>query len=92
MVMYGVGFGPVNPSVPAGQTVQQSNQLAEHFNALFGGISAPAISYAGLAPGSIGLYQFNVEVPTVANSDTVPLTFTLGNESGTQTLFTAVHN
>jgi uncharacterized protein (TIGR03437 family) len=38
----------------------------------------------------VGLYQFNVTVPAVANSDLVPLTFTLGGEGGTQTLFTAV--
>ena len=92
IVMYGVGFGPVNPSIPAGQTVQASNQLAEPFNVLFGGVSAASIPYAGLAPGAIGLYQFNVVVPNVGNSDAIPLTFTLGNESGTQTLFTSVHN
>jgi uncharacterized protein (TIGR03437 family) len=92
MVMYGVGFGPVIPSIPAGQIVQQSNQLAETFNVQFAGVSAAGIPYAGLAPGAIGLYQFNVVVPNLANSDTIPLTFKLGNESGTQTLFTAVHN
>ncbi len=92
IVMYGVGFGPVNPSIPAGQTVQASNQLAEPFNVLFAGVPAASIPYAGLAPGAIGLYQFNVVVPNVGNSDAIPLTFTLGNESGTQTLFTSVHN
>jgi uncharacterized protein (TIGR03437 family) len=94
MVMYGVGFGPVTPSIPAGQTVQpgQSNNLAETFNVLFGGVPAAKITYAGLAPGAIGLYQFNVVVPKISNSDVVPLTFTLGTETGAQTLYTAVHN
>jgi uncharacterized protein (TIGR03437 family) len=54
---------------------------------------APAtVSYAGLAPGFVGLYQFNIVVPNVAPSDAVPLTFTLGGFSGSQTLFIAVGN
>jgi uncharacterized protein (TIGR03437 family) len=94
IVMYGVGFGPVTPPIPAGQTVQpgQSNNLAETFNVLFGGVPAANITYAGLAPNAIGLYQFNVVVPNISNSDSVPLTFTLGTETGAQTLYTAVHN
>jgi uncharacterized protein (TIGR03437 family) len=55
--------------------------------------STPAtLSYAGLAPNFVGLYQFDIVVPNIANSDLVPVTFTLGNQSGVQTLFTAVHN
>jgi uncharacterized protein (TIGR03437 family) len=36
------------------------------------------------------LYQFNVVVPDVPASDLVPLTFTLGGNPGTQTLYIAV--
>lgn len=94
ITLFGVGFGPVTPSIPAGETVQpgQSNSLAETFNVLFGGVPATQITYAGLAPNAIGLYQFNVVVPNISNSDMVPLTFTLGTETGAQTLYTAVHN
>jgi uncharacterized protein (TIGR03437 family) len=91
IVMYGVGFGPVSPSIPAGQIVQESNTVAEPLQVLFAGTPG-FVSYSGLAPMAIGLYQFNVIVPTIANSDTVPLVFKLGNEFGAQTLFTAVHN
>ena len=56
-----------------------------------GGKSA-TLSYWGLAPNFVGLYQFNVVVPNVAASDAVPLTFTLGGVSGTQTLYLAVGN
>jgi len=38
----------------------------------------------------VGLYQFNVTVPAIAPSDTVPLTFTLGGITGNQKLFIAV--
>jgi uncharacterized protein (TIGR03437 family) len=93
IVMYGVGFGPVIPATPAGKIVQDYNTLLEPLKVLFGGIPAALpLPYAGLAPGAVGLYQFNVVVPSVGNSDAIPLTFTLGNGSGAQTLFTAVHN
>jgi uncharacterized protein (TIGR03437 family) len=40
----------------------------------------------------MGLYQINVIVPSVPASDTVPVTFTLGGVSGTQTLAIAIGN
>ncbi len=92
IVLYGVGFGPVTPAIPAGQVVQQSNTLALPFQVFFGQTRATTVSFSGLAPGAIGLYQFNVVVPNVAASDAVPLTFTLGGVSGTQVLFVAVQN
>lgn len=60
-------------------------------NGIISTIAGTAVTqYAGLAPGAIGLYQFNVVVPSVPASDTTPLTFTLGTVSSTQTLFIAV--
>jgi uncharacterized protein (TIGR03437 family) len=56
---------------------------------LFGQTPA-TLPYFGLAPSFVGLYQFNVTVPAVTNSNLVPLTFNLGGVAGTQTLFTAV--
>ena len=50
------------------------------------------MSYAGFAPGYVGLYQINVVVPNVAASDSVPLTFSLGGTAGPQNLFIAVQN
>ena len=91
IVIYGVGFGPVTPDMPAGQTVQQSNALATSFQVSIGGKPATA-AYAGLAPNYTGLYQFNVTVPNVAASNEVPLTFTLGGLAGSQTLNIAVGN
>jgi uncharacterized protein (TIGR03437 family) len=89
VVIYGVGFGSVTPSIPAGQIVSETNQLAAPFEIMFGQTKAQLL-YFGLAPSAVGLYQFNVTVPAVANNDLEPLTFTLGGAPGTQTLFTAV--
>jgi uncharacterized protein (TIGR03437 family) len=87
--LWGIGFGPVTPNTPAGQLVQQLNTLAAPFHILFGQTEA-TLQYDGLAPSAVGLYQFNLVVPNVAASDTVPLTFTLGGVAGTQTLYIAV--
>jgi uncharacterized protein (TIGR03437 family) len=89
IVIYGVGFGSVVPNIPAGQIVTESNQLSAALQILFGKTSAK-LSYFGLAPSEVGVYQFDIVVPTVANSDLVPLTFNLGGVASTQTLFTAV--
>ena len=89
ITLYGIGFGSVTPNIPTGQVVQQTNTLAAALHILFGQTEA-AVGYDGLAPNAVGLYQFNVVVPNVAASDTVPLTFTLGGLPGTQTLYIAV--
>lgn len=89
IVMYGIGFGTVTPDIAAGQIVTQDNQLTLPLQVQFGQTVAK-LSYDGLAPSFVGLYQFDVVVPTVPDSDLVPLTFNLGGVAGTQTLFTAV--
>jgi uncharacterized protein (TIGR03437 family) len=91
IVMYGVGFGPVTPSIAAGQIVQQDNSLTAPVTFSFGGTAAAAPSYDGLSPGYVGLYQFNVVVPAVAANNLVPLTYSVGGVNSTQTLYIAVN-
>jgi uncharacterized protein (TIGR03437 family) len=90
ITVYGVGFGPVTPDVPAGQLVQQANTLVSPLQFYFGPQPA-TLSYSGLALNAIGLYQFNIVTPNVAAGD-VPLTFNLAGVSGTQTIYTAIQN
>ena len=78
-------------AVAAGEITPGENTLATPIQIFFGGIPAQA-TYAGLAPGSIGLYQFTVVVPNITGSDAVPVTFTLGDTPGQQTLYVAVEN
>jgi uncharacterized protein (TIGR03437 family) len=89
VVIYGVGFGSVTPNIPAGEIATETNQLSASFEVLFGKTPAK-LPYFGLAPSFVGLYQFNVTVPAVANNNLVPLTFNLAGVAGTQTLYTAV--
>jgi uncharacterized protein (TIGR03437 family) len=89
IVIYGVGFGSVTPNIPAGEIVTEDNKLSASFTMELAKTNAD-LGYFGLAPSSVGVYQFNVVVPAIADSDLVPLTFTLGGVASTQTLFTAV--
>lgn len=91
LLLYGNGFGPVTPDSPAGQFVQQPNTLANTLQISFGGTQATVVG-AGLIVGLIGLYQIAVAVPSIAPNDAVPLTFTLGGVSGTQSLYIAIGN
>lgn len=90
LTLYGVGFGPVTPSIPAGQLVQQLNTLTLPLQLSIGG--APAVFlYQGLAPDFTGLYQFNITMP-FATPGNAALAFTLNGVSGTQTLTIAAGN
>jgi uncharacterized protein (TIGR03437 family) len=89
IILYGVGFGTVSPGIPAGQIVQQVNTLTLPLSIFFGTTSA-TLQYSGLAQNYVGLYEFYAVVPNIADSDTVPLSFTLNGVNGTQTLYTAV--
>ena len=91
IVFYGVGFGTVTPNSPAGQIVTQSNRLNGNFQASFAGVPA-TVSFSGLTVGYLGLYQFNVVVPNVPASDTVPLTFSLDGTPGTQQMLISISN
>jgi uncharacterized protein (TIGR03437 family) len=63
-------------------------KLPANTTVLFG--DAPAtVSFAGLSPGSLGLYQLNVVVPNVAAGD-VRLRVTVDGVAMTQELFTVV--
>jgi uncharacterized protein (TIGR03437 family) len=89
IVMYGNGFGPVTPNIPAGELAQGNSQLVASMEILFGETAAK-LAYYGLSPGLVGVYQFDVVVPAIADNDLVPLTFKLGGVAGAQTLYTAV--
>ena len=92
IVLYGVGFGPVTPAMPAGQLVQEANTLASDYSISIGGMLVASVPYAGLAPSYTGLYQFNIVVPPEVGSGAVALTFMVDGVAGTQALYLAVEN
>jgi len=88
ITLYGIGLGPVTPNVSAGQITANVNQTDLPATVLFGQAQAN-VTYAGLEPGTVGLYQINVVVPNVSGN-AIPLTFTVGSVSGTQKLYIPV--
>jgi uncharacterized protein (TIGR03437 family) len=64
LAVYATGLGATTPSVssgsPASSTTLAVTQIAP--TATIGGIAAP-VRFAGMAPGFVGLYQVNLEVP-----------------------------
>ncbi len=91
LTIYGIGFGPTTPSVVAGDIAQFNAPLATAFQMQLGQTTIVP-TFAGITKGFIGLYQFNIVVPNVAANAAVPVTFSLGGVSGTQTLFIAIGN
>jgi uncharacterized protein (TIGR03437 family) len=89
IILLGIGFGDVSPSVPAGSVVSQANRLTTPLEIRIGGVVAE-VKYAGLAAGNVGLYQFNVVVPAVGDDDAALVTFKLGETVGAQALVMAV--
>jgi uncharacterized protein (TIGR03437 family) len=85
IIIYGIGFGPVSPANAAGVVTSQSNSLQTKPNFRFGQTAATLLYY-GLAPNFVGLYQFNIQVPSVTSGDQ-PLNVDVDGVSTNQTLF-----
>jgi len=90
IVMYGTGFGPVTPATLAGTLAQGQTALSLPIEITIGG-SPASISYAGLVPNQVGLYQFNVVVPNVVPGAQV-ISVRLAGVRSPQIVYLAVGN
>jgi uncharacterized protein (TIGR03437 family) len=80
LLVFATGLGAVTnpPRTGAAATASPLSQLSVYPTATIGGLPA-TVSFAGLAPGFIGLYQVNVQVPQgVAAGDGVPVMLSIG--------------
>ncbi len=78
IILWGTGFGPTNPSVPAGQKVSGSVTAQTNPTVTVGGAPAQVAGVA-LSPGFLGLYQVAITVPaTVQTGADVPIVASLG--------------
>ncbi len=71
LVLFGVGFGPTNLRVPAGQPFSGAAPTASPVTVTIGGVPA-GVAFAGLTEA--GLYQINLTVPQGAGSGDQPIT------------------
>jgi uncharacterized protein (TIGR03437 family) len=65
LVLYGVGFGPTTPAVPAGQVFTGAAPTNTPVTITIGGVQAN-VMFAGITEA--GLYQFNLVIPTGTGS------------------------
>lgn len=83
--IYATGLGATSPEVPAGNPAP-SDPPALAVTApevRLGDLPLP-VSYAGMAPGQVGVYQITVRAPSkVAAGESVPLTVRQGSASAT---------
>ncbi|MBZ5726257.1 MAG: hypothetical protein LAP87_14820 [Acidobacteriia bacterium] len=86
--IFGGGFGPVTPATPAGTVTPALDATTSQVNFRFGQTPAD-VKYSGLAPGFVGLYQFNIVVPNVAPGD-MQLNVDVGGVPLPQSLFITV--
>jgi uncharacterized protein (TIGR03437 family) len=80
VTIYCTGLGPVTPPVASGEGASGPTSLTNPASVTIGGQNA-TIQYAGLTPGSPGLYQVNVVVPQGASGSAVPVILTVGTQS-----------
>jgi uncharacterized protein (TIGR03437 family) len=82
--VFGVGFGPTNPPVPAGQAFAGAAQTTNAVRVTVHGTSVTP-AFAGLT--SAGLYQINLTIPQGLGTGDQPL---LATVAGSQTQPTVV--
>ena len=86
VVLFGVGFGPTNPTVAAGQLVTVPSASVTYPVVTVGGVPAQ-VAYAGVI--AAGLYQFNVIVPNAGSGEKL-LQATVGGLSTQPNIYLAI--
>ncbi len=87
LTLYATGLGPVNPVVPAGELNPQDppSRTNQPVTVTIGGESYP-VTWAGLAPGFVGVYQIKLLVPgNRIRGDDLPVVVTAGGLSSAST-------
>jgi uncharacterized protein (TIGR03437 family) len=86
LILWGTGFGPTQPQVPAGFTTATAASTATLPAVTMGGVKAVVIG-AALSPGLAGVYQVAVQVPDgVAPGDAL-VKATIGGFSSPDNVF-----
>jgi uncharacterized protein (TIGR03437 family) len=93
VVVYATGLGATEPNPNPGEIPQNAASLLwlSSLTVSLDGITLPSylIKYAGATPGSVGLYQINLELPQDVTADPA-IRLTVGTQSNAGTLKIAV--
>ena len=82
IIAYLTGSGPVSPAVSNGVAapISPPATVTSDKSATIGSTTA-TVSFAGLAPGFVGLLQMNIVVPSTLAAGDYPLTITIHGET-----------
>lgn len=91
LVLFGSGFGDMTPfNIPiAGQIPSTLGTLSFPVTVKVGGIDSQ-VTFQGVVPGFVGLYQFNIVVPPDAPTGDLTFEVTQNNQPATQSLYLPV--
>jgi uncharacterized protein (TIGR03437 family) len=81
LTIYGVSFGPTNPATVPGTPPSGAAQSVYTPVVTLGTttLNASAVFYAGVSPGTAGLYQLNIQIPNPIADGDYPLVLSLGS-------------
>jgi uncharacterized protein (TIGR03437 family) len=77
VVILCTGLGPVTPAVPAGTSPGNSQTTPTAATATIGGVPAQ-VTYSGMAPTLVGVYQVNVTIPQGLGTGSKSLQISIG--------------
>ncbi len=80
VLIYCTALGAVSPTIKDGAPGTGKELTVAKPSVTIGGASAP-VSFSGLAPGFVGLYQINAQIPTGLASGNQPLEITIAGAS-----------
>jgi uncharacterized protein (TIGR03437 family) len=95
LTIYCAGLGEIDPHLDAGSLTPSSLfKSVQPVTATIGGVDVDVQFvgfFAGLSPGSVGLYQVNLKVPDgVPSGDATPLILTAGDRSSSRSSVTVM--
>jgi trimeric autotransporter adhesin len=81
LTIYGISFGPANPAVAPGALAAGAASTTNNPVVTVGSVTLDSsdVLYAGVSPGSAGLYQLNIRVPANLADGDYPVTLSLGS-------------
>ena len=88
-VLWGTGFGPTTPAIPAGQVVTGAPTVNSAIRVTVGGAQAEYFG-AALAPGFTALYQVAIRIPESAPNGDLPVVATIEGVSSPSSAVIAV--
>lgn len=94
LTVYGISFGPTSPAVAPGAASAGIAATTNAPSVTFGtaNLAAANVLYAGVSPGTAGLYQLNIQVPANLPDGDYAIALALGNFSTPVGGFVTVKN